>query len=50
LDVKREVWIPRMRETLRMTREAIRAKGYLMTPIHRGLDSLAEWSTRAHRS
>src|SRR5262249_19044094 len=42
--VKREVRLPRMRETLRMTREAgIRAKGYLMIghPTE-GLDSLAE--------
>jgi anaerobic magnesium-protoporphyrin IX monomethyl ester cyclase len=42
--VKREVRIPRMRETLRMTRAAgIRAKGYLMIahPTE-GLDSLAE--------
>jgi radical SAM superfamily enzyme YgiQ (UPF0313 family) len=42
--VKREVRLPRMRETLRMTRAAgIRAKGYLMIghPTE-GLDSLAE--------
>jgi radical SAM superfamily enzyme YgiQ (UPF0313 family) len=42
--VKREVRIPRMRETLRMTRAAgIRAKGFLMLghPTE-GLDSLAE--------
>jgi radical SAM superfamily enzyme YgiQ (UPF0313 family) len=42
--VKREVRIPRMRETLRMTRAAgIRAKGYVMIghPTE-GLDSLAE--------
>jgi radical SAM superfamily enzyme YgiQ (UPF0313 family) len=42
--VKHEVRIPRMRETLRMTRAAgIRAKGYLMIghPTE-GLDSLAE--------
>lgn len=42
--VKREVRIPRMRETLRMTRAAgIRAKGYLMLghPTE-GFDSLAE--------
>ena len=42
--VKREVRIPRMRETLRMTRAAgIRAKGYLMIghPTE-GLDSLDE--------
>jgi anaerobic magnesium-protoporphyrin IX monomethyl ester cyclase len=42
--VKREVRIPRMRETLRMTRAAgIRAKGYVMLghPTE-GLDSLAE--------
>ena len=42
--VKREVRIPRMRETLRMTRAAgIRAKGYLMIghPTE-GLDSLEE--------
>jgi radical SAM superfamily enzyme YgiQ (UPF0313 family) len=42
--VKREVRIPRMRETLRLTRAAgIRAKGYLMIghPTE-GLDSLAE--------
>jgi radical SAM superfamily enzyme YgiQ (UPF0313 family) len=42
--VKREVRIPRMRETLRMTRAAgIRAKGYMMLghPTE-GLDSLAE--------
>lgn len=42
--VKREVRIPRMRETLQMTRAAgIRAKGYLMIghPTE-GLDSLAE--------
>lgn len=42
--VKREVRIPRMRETLRMTRAAgIRAKGYVMIghPTER-LDSLAE--------
>ncbi|TFH23171.1 MAG: radical SAM protein [Myxococcales bacterium] len=44
--VKREVRIPRMRETLRMTRKAgIRAKGYVMIghPTER-LDSLAETS------
>ena len=42
--VKHEVKIPKMRETLRMTREAgIRAKGYVMLghPTE-GLDSLAE--------
>jgi len=42
--VKREVRIPRMRETLRMTRAAgIRAKGYLMIghPTE-GVDSIAE--------
>lgn len=42
--VKREVRIPRMRQTLRMTREAgIRTKGFLMIghPTE-GLDSLAE--------
>jgi radical SAM superfamily enzyme YgiQ (UPF0313 family) len=42
--VKREVRIPRMRQTLRMTREAgIRTKGYVMIghPTE-GLDSLAE--------
>jgi anaerobic magnesium-protoporphyrin IX monomethyl ester cyclase len=42
--VKREVKIPKMRETLRMTREAgIRSKGYVMLghPTE-GLDSLAE--------
>ena len=42
--VKREVRIPKMRQTLRMTREAgIRTKGYLMIghPTE-GLDSLAE--------
>lgn len=42
--VKHEVKIPRMRETLRLTREAgIRAKGYVMLghPTE-GLDSLAE--------
>src|SRR5262249_13090733 len=42
--VKREVRIPRMRETLRMTRAAgIRTKGYLMIghPTE-GLDSLAD--------
>lgn len=44
--VKREVRIPRMRETLRMTREAgIRTKGYVMVghPTEH-LDSLAETS------
>jgi anaerobic magnesium-protoporphyrin IX monomethyl ester cyclase len=45
--VKREVRIPRMRETLRMTRAAgIRTKGYVMIghPTE-GLDSLAETAT-----
>jgi len=42
--VKREVRIPRMRETLRMTRAAgIRAKGYVMIGhLTEGLDSLRE--------
>ena len=42
--VKREVQIPKMRETLRLTREAgIRTKGYLMLGhATEGLDSLAE--------
>ncbi|MBI4515849.1 MAG: cobalamin B12-binding domain-containing protein [Deltaproteobacteria bacterium] len=42
--VKREVRIPKMRETLRLTRAAgIRTKGYLMVGhLSEGLDSLAE--------
>src|SRR5512143_2690139 len=45
--VKREVRIPRMRETLRMTRAAgIRTKGYVMIGhATEGLDSLAETAT-----